>query len=115
MTDDHSFSPPYYAVIFSATVIDGDHGYAKTAARMEALAATMPGYIGFEAARNEDGSGIAVSYWESEEAIATWKRNVEHLEAQARGRADWYANYTVRIARVERAYEMKNKDTEQEK
>ena len=77
------------------------------AERMDALAKTMPGYLGIESARNEGGFGITVSYWESEAAIANWKRNAEHLQAQAKGRAEWYEDYTVRVAKVERAYEMK--------
>ncbi len=99
--------PPYYAVIFTARRAEGGHGYAGMAERMEALARTMPGYLGFEAARNEDGFGIAISYWESEDAIANWKQNAEHLEAQHTGRAKWYKDYKVSIAKVERAYEMK--------
>lgn len=100
--------PPYYAVIFTARRrADGDHGYAEAAARMEELARAMPGYLGFEAARNEDGFGIAISYWESEQAIANWKQNAEHLEAQSNGRAKWYEDYKVSIAKVDRAYEMK--------
>jgi len=100
-------SPPYYAAIFSAQRNDGDHGYDEMAARMVELAATMPGYLGIESARDEKGFGITVSYWESEEAIANWKRNVEHLQAQRRGRGEWYKEYNVRVAKVERAYELK--------
>ena len=96
--------PPYYAVIFSSTRTEGDNGYGETADRMVELAATMPGYLGIESARGEDGFGITVSYWESEEAIANWKRQAEHLAAQKRGRADWYEDYIVRVAKVERAY-----------
>ncbi len=101
-------SPPYYAVIFAnqRTAID-DEGYGAMAARMEELAAKMPGYLGFESARGEDGFGIAISYWESEQAIANWKKVGEHLEAQRRGRADWYEGYDVRVAKVERSYAMK--------
>ena len=99
--------PPYYAVIFTALRAEGDDGYSQTAARMEQLAKEMPGYLGFEAARNEDGFGIAISYWESEDAIANWKQNAEHLEAQHTGRAKWYEDYKVSIAKVDRAYEMK--------
>lgn len=101
-------SPPYYAVIFTNQRTDGDHGYGEMAARMEKLAATMPGYLGFESARDENGFGIAVSYWETEEAIKNWKAQAEHLEAQQKGRADWYKDYTVRVAKIERAY-TKNK------
>ena len=103
--------PPYYAVIFSAQRKEGDNGYSAMAARMDELAKTMPGYLGIESARDEHGFGITVSYWESEEAIANWKRNAEHLEAQRKGRAEWYEHYTVRIAKVDRAYE-KNMATE---
>jgi len=99
--------PPYYAVIFSNQRAEGDNGYGETADRMVELAETMPGYLGFETARGEDGFGISVSYWESEEAIANWKRQAEHLEAQRRGRAEWYESFTLRVAKVERAYGMK--------
>ncbi len=98
---------PYYAVIFTARRAEGDHGYADAAARMEELARTMPGYLGFESARDEDGFSIAISYWETEEAITNWKQSAEHLEAQHNGRAKWYKDYKVRVSKVERAYEMK--------
>ena len=100
----HTPRPPYYAAIFTSQRTDGDNGYEEMAARMEELARRQPGYLGIESARGAGGAGITVSYWESLEAIAAWKRNAEHQLAQARGRADWYSQYTVRIAKVERAY-----------
>ncbi len=110
MTNAALPNPPYYAVIFTARRTDGDDGYAETAARMEELARAMPGYLGFEAARNDDGLGIAISYWESEEAIANWKRDKEHAEARRRGKSDWYSQYTLRVAKVERSYAWENND-----
>lgn len=96
--------PPYYAVIFSSRRTPGDNDYGETADRMAALAATMPGYLGIESARGADGFGITVSYWTSEEAIANWKQQAEHLAAQERGKAEWYEHYDLRVAKVERAY-----------
>ena len=59
-------SVPYYAVIFtSVRTVEDDAGYGVTAQRMAELAAQMPGYLGIENARGEDGLGITVSYWES--------------------------------------------------
>lgn len=81
---------------------------------MEALAATMPGYLGLETARNEDGFGITISYWESEEAIKNWKQQTEHLAAQKNGRDNWYSSYIVRVAKIERAYAMKKVKDRQE-
>lgn len=105
--------PPYYAVIFTNQHRAADDAeYHAMGDEMQALAKTMPGYLGFESARGEDGFGFAVSYWQSEEAITNWKRQVDHLEAQRRGRSDWYEDYVVRVAKVERAYRMKKTDQE---
>lgn len=102
--------PPYYVVIFTNRhMAPDDQDYHAMGAEMEALAATMPGYLGFESARDEEGFGFAVSYWESEEAIKNWKRHTDHLAAQKRGRSEWYDDYIVRVAKVERAYGMKRK------
>lgn len=94
--------PPYFAVIFTSLRTEGDHGYASMADRMLSLAAEQPGFLGVESVR--DGLGITVSYWESLEAIQAWRRQAEHLEAQRRGRHDWYSAFRVRVARVEREY-----------
>ena len=96
--------PPYFAVIFTSQRTQADQGYGKMAQRMEELASGQPGYLGMESVKDADGFGITVSYWSSEEAIVSWKANLEHQGAQEAGRRSWYAGYTVRIARVERAY-----------
>ncbi|HKN22530.1 MAG TPA: antibiotic biosynthesis monooxygenase [Terracidiphilus sp.] len=95
-------SPPYYAVIFTSLRTADDSGYGKMADAMEKLAATQPGFLGIESAR--EGLGITVSYWESLDAIAAWKANAKHLVAQRRGRDTWYEEFKVRICRVERDY-----------
>lgn len=72
---------------------------------MDTLAREQPGYLGHEAARGAD-VGITVSYWVDHAAAAAWKQVAEHLVAQERGQTTWYADYTVRIATVERDYTM---------
>jgi len=97
--------PPYYAVVFSSQRHgDDDAAYQETAARMVELAASQPGFLGIETVRGADGFGITVSYWASEDAIAAWKANAEHMAAQDAGRRKWYEHYELRIAKVERAY-----------
>jgi heme-degrading monooxygenase HmoA len=100
-------SPPYYAVIFTSLRCEGDEGYAAMAARMEELAAAQPGYLGMESAR--DGLGITVSYWETEADIRHWKQQAEHMEAQHKGRQQWYSHFKVRVCRVERDYDFEKK------
>ncbi|MFD2099987.1 antibiotic biosynthesis monooxygenase family protein [Flagellimonas iocasae] len=94
---------PYYAVIFTNTRTEGDNGYSQMAEEMEKLARKQPGFLDFESAR--DGLGVTISYWESLEAIANWKSNMEHREAQKNGIKKWYSWYKVRICKVEREYE----------
>lgn len=106
--------PPYYAVIFTSQRIPGDHGYGGMADRMVALAAGQPGYLGVESARGDDGLGITVSYWRSPEDIAAWRRHAEHQVARDTGRRDWYQHYTLRIAKVERAYAWAREDGAQD-
>ena len=94
--------PPYYAVIFSSIRENDDETYNEMAIKMDELAKEQPGFLGFETVR--DILGISVSYWESLESIQKWKMNANHLEAQFKGKTEWYKNYTVRIAKVEREY-----------
>ena len=95
--------PPYYAVIFTSQRTEGDAGYGHMADRMVALASEQPGFLGVESVRDGNGLGITVSYWESEEAIRAWKANSDHKLAQETGKKRWYADYVIRIAKVERA------------
>ena len=62
--------PPYYAVIFSSVRnVQPDDRYDETAKRMLELAATQPGFLGVDDAR--EGVGITVSYWSDEAADCT--------------------------------------------
>ncbi|QRP45805.1 antibiotic biosynthesis monooxygenase [Amycolatopsis sp. FDAARGOS 1241] len=100
----HRPEPPYYAVIFTSRRTEGDNGYGERAARMSELAAQQHGYLGETSVRDPSGLGITVSYWRDEAAIAGWRKNVEHTESRRQGRRDWYEEYDVRVARVERSY-----------
>jgi len=99
-----TIKPPYYAVIFTSIRTNGDHGYVKMANRMVELAEQQSGFLGVESAR--ETLGITVSYWTDLESIKAWKANSEHLEAQRIGHQSWYSSFKVRIAKVERDYEI---------
>jgi len=96
-----ALQPPYYAVIFSSILADGDNGYSEMADRMLALASTQPGFLGFESARQS--IGLSVSYWATLDDIKAWKENLSHRQAQERA-PDWYRSFRVRVCRVEREY-----------
>jgi heme-degrading monooxygenase HmoA len=104
--------PPYYAVIFaSIRTKQDDQGYGAAADRMVQLASEQPGYLGVDSVRDATGVGITVSYWSSETAIAAWRRHAEHTIAREQGRRDWYLQYELRVAKVERAYNFRRTAT----
>lgn len=94
--------PPYYAVIFTSHLTEGDTGYGEMATRMVELASQQPGFLGVESARED--VGITVSYWADLESIKSWKANLEHQEAQRIGKEKWYSSFKTRISKVERDY-----------
>lgn len=94
-----------YAVIFTAKLRDDAQEYGVVAEQMEAKMRTNDGFVSFESVRGADGFGITVCIWDSLEALQAWKKDVDHQEAQRRGKADWYEYYKVRVAKIEYEYD----------
>ena len=92
-----------YAVIFRATVGELDQQYSATIERMKKLAFEEYGCLEFFALM-EGERRVAISYWSCEDDIRRWKRNSEHLNAQAQGKEKWYESYTVQVVEVQREY-----------
>ncbi|MGB0952369.1 MAG: antibiotic biosynthesis monooxygenase family protein [Planctomycetota bacterium] len=91
-------------VIFHARHHAKEEGYAETSAHLSAMVEKAPGFLGMDSLREDDAS-LTVSYWSSEEDVATWQQEMEHLAAQKRGRAEWYRDYQVIVAKAFRSYE----------
>lgn len=92
-----------YAVIFTATIRQLDSEYSRMAGRLRDLALAEYGCLEFTSA-NEGTREIAVSYWDSEDQIRSWKNDAEHRVAQELGRSAWYESYRVEIVRLIRRY-----------
>ncbi|WP_134684338.1 antibiotic biosynthesis monooxygenase family protein [Brevibacillus migulae] len=94
---------PYFAVIFTSELADGEHGYKEMADKMVELASTQKGFLGVESStRDQEGLGITVSYWDSLESIKNWKENAMHKVAQEKGKTMWYKRFGLRVCKVER-------------
>jgi heme-degrading monooxygenase HmoA len=72
---------------------------------MVGLASKTPGFISIDGYAAEDGSGLAVVRFESEEALQAWKTQAEHVKAQARGREAFYQSYRMTVASIIREYD----------
>jgi len=98
--------PPYYVVVFASKLATENTGYAQAAQRMMELAVKQEGFLGVDSVR-EGNAGITVSYWKDESSILNWKKQQEHMLAQKAGRSQWYDEYSLHVAKVERSYNFK--------
>ncbi|WP_448564720.1 antibiotic biosynthesis monooxygenase family protein [Thalassotalea ganghwensis] len=92
-----------FAVIFRAKVGQQDAAYSETVKTMRQLAFEKYGCIDFIAV-TEGLDEIAISYWESEQAIKDWRNDVDHQVAQKFGKNKWYQSYQVEVAEIKRSY-----------
>jgi len=83
--------------IFRNRLREGARGYPETAERMEALVATMPGFLGIKTFRADDGERVSIFSFETLEALDAWRDQLEHRAAQRRGRDAFYAEYTLHV------------------
>jgi len=100
--------PPYYAVIFTNVRTEVEVGYKNTADRMMILAREQDGFLGVDSIRED--IGITISYWADLASIEKWKNHAEHSIAREKGREQWYKQFILRIAKVEREYSYDKKD-----
>jgi len=73
------------------------NGYEELAAHMEARARAMPGLLDFKSFTAPDGERVSLITFDTEEHHAAWRDDPEHRDAQRRGRADFYAQYSITI------------------
>ena len=76
--------------------------YLELAPQMSALARSMPGYKSHKSFVAEDGERVTIVEFESEEAQRAWSQQAEHVEAKKRGRAAFYAEYSLQVCTVTR-------------
>jgi heme-degrading monooxygenase HmoA len=79
--------------------------YQSTFERMLELVQVIPGFRGIDGFTGEDGSELAVAWFDSDEAITEWRRHPEHLAAQEQARREFFRSYDITIADTERQYQ----------
>lgn len=100
-----------YAVIFEVELYEGaKEEYLAIAQRLKEQLLLMDGFISierFESLVNE-GKLLSLSFWENLDSISQWKQNLDHLQAQKKGRMKLFKDYRIRIAKVEKDYTLQS-------
>lgn len=71
--------------------------YEETGERMGALVRTMPGHLWHKTFAAEDGERVTIFAFETLEQLEAWRDVAAHREAQRRGRAEFYAEYSLYV------------------
>jgi len=95
------------AVIFEVWPAPGrKQQYLDLAGALRPQLERIDGFISVERFESiyEPGKMLSLSFWRDEAAVEAWRNIEAHRAAQAKGRAEVFADYRLRIAGVIRDY-----------
>ena len=98
-----------HAVIFEVEPAEGRRqDYLDIAARLRPELEKIDGFISIERFESLTNPGkiLSLSFWRDEAAVARWRRQEEHRQAQRLGRTGIFRTYRLRVAAVVRDYGM---------
>lgn len=101
------------AVIFEVEPADGrKDAYLDIAANLRPILEEIDGFISVERFQSltDPKKILSLSFFADEGAIEKWRSVDAHRAAQAKGRAELFAGYRIRIAHVIRDYGLSDRD-----
>ena len=104
-----------FAVIFEVEINENrTDEYLKIASILKEQLVNQKGFISVERFQSliDEKKLLSLSYWEDEEAIFTWKKNIDHIEAQKKGREAIFKDYKINITEVKKSYTLKTSSFE---
>lgn len=100
------------AVLFEADAVPEHQArYFQLAAELKPLLAEIDGFISIERFQSMTTAGkiLSLSWWETEESVLAWKKNLPHQAAQSKGRNSIFSFYRIRVVQVLRDYSSENR------
>jgi heme-degrading monooxygenase HmoA len=95
--------PGQVVTVFRNRLRPDADAYPDHVARISALARAMPGYVEHKTFTADDGERVTVVTFADRQSHDAWARDPEHREAQRAGVRDYYEDYSISVAVVDRA------------
>ena len=89
---------------------DAADEYGALAPRMLELAQSMPGFVDAKTFTAADGERVTVVTFADRASHEAWRDHPEHREAQRRGVAEFYADYSIQVADVTYSHRFVHED-----
>ncbi|EAA6224891.1 antibiotic biosynthesis monooxygenase [Salmonella enterica subsp. salamae] len=99
------------AVLFEADAVPKHQArYLQLAGELRPELDNVKGFISIERFQSLSTQGkiLSLSWWENEEAVLEWKKNMRHQAAQKEGQKTIFSHYRIRVANVLREYSSGN-------
>ena len=96
-------------VIFEVVIKDGKHNeYLDIAAKLRPLLEKVDGFISVERFQslNDPKKLLSLSFWRDSAAVARWRTQSQHMDAQSKGNTDVFSDYKITVANAIRSYGM---------
>ena len=84
--------------------------YMEWAKRMSELARSVPGYVSHKVFTAEDGERVTIVEFDGDEGQREWATHPEHVQAKAKGRDAFYAEYKLQVCEIVRESEFTASD-----
>lgn len=95
--------PGQVVTVFRNRLRPDAEAYPEHAARMDALAREMPGYVEHKTFTAADGERVTLVTFADRPSHDAWGRHPVHREAQRAGVRDYYEEYSISVGAVEHA------------
>ncbi|WP_432479646.1 antibiotic biosynthesis monooxygenase family protein [Nocardioides sp. GXQ0305] len=103
-TPDGPVAGQVMTVFRSRLRTEGAAAYAAHAARISALARTMPGYVEHKVFTADDGERVTLVRFADRASHDAWARHPDHRVAQRAGVTDYYEEYSIAVGDVDRTH-----------
>lgn len=96
-------------VIFEVTMKEGgSERYFDLAEQLRTELERFDGFIDVERFRSlrDTSRYVSISSWRDDASVRAWKAQIDHRQAQERGKSEVFADFRIRVAEVIRDYRM---------
>ena len=101
------------AVIFEVVPTkEGKAEYLEIAATLRQFLENRDGFISIERFQSltDENKILSLSFWRDETAVAAWRNELEHRNAQKKGKESLFHSYRIRVAEIVRDYTATERD-----
>ena len=95
------------AVIFEVIPTEaGAPVYFDIAAQLKQSVSQIDGFISIERFQSLSNPKkyLSLSFWQSEDAIQQWRQNLQHQQAQMKGKNELFEYYKINVGEISRTY-----------